>query len=321
MIHLFRLLAYKNNNSPEILDEILQKIFSNLNTISISYFGYLLDGLVRSKIHITDDANVLIQDYIIKLKDKLDPDMLAKISSKYYHLYDEDRENIEVFYTIDYEAKRSLNSLSINDLFFVLRLMNLVALRYPTDLFTQAQEVILEKADTLNPKLIANILTVYSALPLHFHYRKIYEIVSEYIMKDPKVFFDDTFLYVTVIHAFSKIDYFPDILNLYTIYLPKIPNDLLNDHVSLGYFLYSALRRPANLEYENMLINVLYENADKLKEIQKKKITISFAHRYSTNPLFWDNVHKLNIFWKKNELMYVSEYATFLSQYNLIEMS
>ena len=105
--------------------------------------------------------------------------MLAKISNKYYHLYNEDRENIEVFYTIDYEAKRSLNSLSINDLFFVLRIMNIVALRYPTDLFTQAQEIILEKADTPNLKLIANIFSVYSASPLHFHYRKILRIYYE----------------------------------------------------------------------------------------------------------------------------------------------
>ena len=59
-------------------------------------------------------------------------------------------------------------------------------------------------------------------------------------MKDPKVFLMIFFFYVTVIHAFSKIDYFPDIINLYPNYLPKIPNDLLNNHSRIFLIFYSS---------------------------------------------------------------------------------
>jgi hypothetical protein len=194
----------------------------------------------------------------------------------------------------------------------------MMMLRYPTDMFTRVSPKIIEKLHEANPKSISHILSVYSSHPAHYQYQDIFNACSNMILSNPKIYFNDSKVYVTIIHTYSKIDKFPKILKLYPIYLPNIPYALLQHAKSLSIFLYSVLRSPPNLEYENMALKVLFESSDNIPEIYKKKMITALIKRESKNQFFWDNVKLLNVFWTSEEIIYISDQFPILNLYGLI---
>jgi hypothetical protein len=137
------------------------------------------------------------------------------------------------------------------------------------------------------------------------------------ILEEQTVFYNpESQSLIQTLHFFSKFRGFNEINELIPKHIPEITKKMIESPASLGMFFLSIIRKPPSNEYKKYILREIIKNADKLEEFRKKKIIIAMAEDPNTE--FWDNVHKLGVYWNKNETLFIKKEEAVLIQHGLI---
>ena len=316
---LYWFLRRKGCTDEKTLTEIQSKLEAQTDSVDSSSLSYFIQGLTFSHNKPRDETILAINQTIIRLKGRINAKDLGFIAKGYMALYSEETENVEVFYTIESEMFRMIKDMHIMGIIHILYLMSRISLKYPTDIFTMIEPRLVKNSRKYPPSIISKIISIYCTLPISYHYRWLYTVLADVIVERQKEFFADLNSIANIAHCYSKFHEYPHIMQLFPKNFPELPQKLLSDHKSLGYFIYAMMRRPPNQDYEKMITKVLFSKYKDISELTRKKIVICMLKRNASNEEFWKNVKDLRVRWKTNELVYVNEHRENLQKYDLIE--
>lgn len=317
---LFWMIKKNNNTDQKFFIHVLDKLYKRIPKLNLKNFIYLTDGCTQYPKLVVDEVIIQIQEKIKALEGKYGSRELNLICSNYSKIYREDLEDVEVFKVLERELLRLGPDVHSNTILSFLNCINKVILRYPSDIPNMMESVLISRAPSFQPDLLCKFLSAYSMIPIYYQYTNLYVSFENIILANPEEYFlRSKTRYLAIAHAYSKLKGFNKIIGLFIKYIPEIPKDLQEDSESLGYFLYSMLRKYPGEIYEAMLLQALYDYSPKLNDLRKKKIIIAMIKRKSRNEFFWSDVQKLGVFWSPEEVLYVSEHKEKLSKIGLIK--
>ncbi|OMJ69738.1 hypothetical protein SteCoe_32463 [Stentor coeruleus] len=319
---LFWMINRKDLNDEVFFMHLFDKLDKRIPEFDMKNFIYFVDGCSKKRNLIPNETIVKIQEKIKNLEGKYDSKDLSLVCNSFSKIHQEEVEDIEVFKVFERELLRLGPDIRLDAILSFLFCINKVILRYPSDTPNMMENILISRASELTPELLCKFLDVYSMLPAFYHYKNLYSVFENIILDNPEEYFlKSKTRCLSIAHAYSKLKGFNKIIGLFIKYFPTIPEDIKNNSDSLGYFLYSMLRKYPGQAYEAMLVQALFENSGKLSDLRKKKIIIGMIKRRSRNHFFLSNVQKLGVFWSRDEIFYVTEYAKRLENLGLIKIN
>ncbi|OMJ81371.1 hypothetical protein SteCoe_18161 [Stentor coeruleus] len=317
---LFWLAKKKNSPDQKFFVKLLQKLESKISELSIKNFIYVTEGCVHYPHLIPDDFLQKIQEKIKSFEGKYDSRELNLICNSYNKIYRQSIEDIEVFQVLEREILRFGTEVPTETILSFLICLNKIIIRHPSDVPNMMQILLVSRAKALHPDILCRLLNVFSMSPLFYQYTNLYISFEKVIVENP----DDYFVKVpmrslSIAHAYSKLEGFHMITRMFIGFMPRIPKEILDDCEALGYLLNSLLIKYPGDDYENMLVNTLFENAYKISDMRKKKIVIDMMRRKSLCRAFWENIQSLEVLWTPKDLAHFIEFKEELEKYGLLK--
>lgn len=317
---LFWLTKKKNNPDQKFFAKLLQKLDPKILDLSMKNFIYVTEGCVHYPHLIPDDFLQKIQEKIKSFEGKYDSRELNLICNSYSKIYRESIEDIEVFQVLEREILRFGSEVPSETILSFLLCLNKIITRHPSDVPNMMQILLVSRSNALHPDLLCRLLNVFSISPLYYQYTNLYTSFEKVIAENP----DDYFIKVpmrslSIAHAYSKLEGFYMVTELFIRYMPRIPQEILDDNEALGYLLDSLLMKFPGDEYENILVGTLFDNTHRISDMRKKKIIIDMMKRKSLCRAFWENVHSLGVLWTPKELVHFIEFKEELQKYGLLK--
>jgi hypothetical protein len=314
---LLVMLHRKQCPDAEFFFQVLDDLKPRISDLNIREICWAIETITNTNYKIPGDTIDPYYTRILQLEGSMSNTDVSKLSQKLTRM-DEKFYNIKVFEFIEKEMLRNISLMNLNDINNCLKLISKVVLIYSSDIYNITQDYIIKLAPKSSANEVCRTLSIYSSIPIHYHYTRLYEGLAAEIVSNPCKYFSTNYCIISIAHAYAKYDKNDRIIELFITHLPKVPDDLINDKNSLGYFIYSILRKPPSSAYESMILALLFDQSDHLNIFIKKKIVACMSLRPTPCQEFWDNVHKLNVKWKSEEAIFIKNVKDVLIRYNLL---
>lgn len=228
------------------------------------------------------------------------------------------RDNQQIYIEIEKFTMKTFNEMSYPQICVILRCFSAVIHQFPSDIHVKVEPMLAERVKDMTYENLLNVLSIYAGIQRTHHFLNLAKAASAKILADPSKFFNKSNgSFVLALHFFTKFREFSNINKLIPQYLPNIDERWNNCPNFLGMFILCIFRKPPSQEYKSLIIKGLFNHSDKLEFFRKKKIVISMID--DPNPEFWENVHKLKVYWNASEQVFLkSNEVAILKQHNLI---
>lgn len=314
-IELIFCLNSSKNPVSDLIPELLTRLKQN-KIITLEAYSNLLSLAKQKIINMDSELEKMIFETFFKtLKEIRITDFVViadLLNSKILKTDDG-----QIYAEIEKMTLSNIKKMNTSQILTVLRAFNAIIHKFPTDIHVKFEEKLANDIKVLNWETIGYILSVYAGTPRTHHFVTLAKAVREKILEEPSLFFKTEYpFFYLVLHFYSKFRGFNDINELIIKYIPEVTKKMIEYQNFIGIFFLSILRKPPSPDYKKYIIREIIKNAGFIEEFKKKKMIIAMANDPDTE--FWDNVHKLGVYWNKSETVFVKKEEAILTQYNLI---
>lgn len=318
MISLLWTLKRKRSNNEEFIRNLYNDIGTVIGKLNANLLCMCVEALAYRVEYLNSDIVEQLHRKIIELEGNFQCSDFTQLMANLRYINAKPMKEIGVYDSLEREMIRLKDKLSLRAVGTALTAFAKVYYRRSSSLFEIMQgEIISRLHEVKETATIPIILNAYCQTRTVHNFGSLFKACVIPVRFNFSSYASKTNDLVTLVHTYSKIGGFPEIMSLLEEFIMELPQELIKTPASLGVFLYSVLRHPPSLEYEKRTVEWLYLYRDIVSTIHKKKILIVMIQRNSDCEIYWKNLEKLNIIFTPLDQMLMGAYTEELIKRNI----
>lgn len=310
MISLLWTLKRKRSNNEEFLRNLYNDIGAVIGKLNANLLCMCVEALSYRVKYLNSDLVEQLHRKIIELEGSFQCSDFTQLMANLRYIHVESMKEIKVYDSLEREMIRLKAKLSLRAVGTALTAFTRVYYRRSSSVFEIMQgEIISRLHEVKETATIPIILNAYCQTRTVHDFSSLFKACVIPIRSNFSSYAAKINDLVTLVHTYSKIGQFPEIMSLLEEFIVELPQELIKAPASLGVFLYSVLRHPPSFEYEKKTVGWLYLYKEIVPTIHQKKILIVMIQRNSDCEIYWKNIGKLNIIFTSLDQMLIGAYT------------